>query len=117
MQTLRNHSNEVQIFLAKKGRSITVAPLGKGSSVAKLTPLMAEISGRETFFCIGQRSDGFKGRDHLRQKSQKIKWTKAVRINMGQTIQHREHLTMLRSGKVEVGAGLMDEIVKTGTEG
>lgn len=119
MQSLRNVTPEVQAYLDRKGRIAVAQPNQGGHSRAKLSPLMAEISGQKYEFMENPiKAGGFNGRDHLRQRSQKIKWTRGVRQAMASTLQHREHKKMLREGKVEVGAGMIEvPTLRTGTEG
>jgi hypothetical protein len=111
---------EVADFIARKGRIVVATPNKGGHSRAKMTPLMAAISGEKYAFCENPIRKGatYPGRDHVRQGSQKKMWTRNVRNAMDQTIQHREHLQMLRTGEVGVGAGLIEvPNLKTGTEG
>lgn len=105
MTPLQTVSPEVAAFLAK-GKNIKTVVKGVGSSVAKLTPLMREITGQTRVVCIGQRSDDFKGRDQIRQRSQKIKWTWNVRNGMASTFQNREHAKMVREGLIPVEQGI-----------
>lgn len=115
MKTLREHSEEVQKYLAGKGK-IKLAKASKGGNTyAKVKKEWEEYIG-SVFLCENNpKLRSFNGRDHLRQRSQKIGWTKKVRTNMGKTLQHREHKMLIREGKVSVGAGLMPELLKTGT--
>ncbi len=111
MQNLRQHSPEVEAFLASKNRGITVVKSGNGgNSKAVFSKEHAAIAGTTLFVCEGgPRKNGLKVRTTQRQKSQKVKWTAGVRVNMSKTLQKREFKAMLRNGEISVD--------KTGTEG